>query len=134
MSQFTPEQQAAVIRIFKAFEVYLPAGPLAARISLIEAHMDKTYFAWIGGFELGDPYYYRLHSPVAYCEFDFHCGSELVVWRVSERDVDYYFCRSAVFLTNTSPAKCHIHTITRLPNAGDYGKALLKQWRTRNCA
>jgi len=112
VSQFTPEQQAAVIRIFKAFEVYLPAGPLAARISLIEAHMDKTYFAWIGGFELGDPYYYRLHSPVAYCEFDFHCG---------------------IFLTNTSPAKCHIHTITRLPNAGDYGKALLKQWRTRDC-
>ena len=32
----------------------------------------------------------------------------------------------AVFLTNTSPAKCHIHTINRLPNLGDYGKALFR--------
>jgi hypothetical protein len=32
-----------------------------------------------------------------------------------------------VFLTNTTPAKCHIHTINRLPNRGDYGKALLEQ-------
>jgi hypothetical protein len=30
-----------------------------------------------------------------------------------------------VFLTNTSPAKCHIHTVNRLPNQGDYGKALI---------
>jgi hypothetical protein len=32
-----------------------------------------------------------------------------------------------VFLTNTSPARCHIHTVNRLPNRGDYGKALLEQ-------
>ena len=32
-----------------------------------------------------------------------------------------------VFLTNTTPARCHIHTVNRLPNRGDYGKALLEQ-------
>ncbi|KAJ6551637.1 hypothetical protein B0H19DRAFT_950548 [Mycena capillaripes] len=109
VSLFTLEQKAAIMRIFTAFNVYLPAGPLAARLELIKAHLDETYFAWIGGFELNDPYYFRLHSPVAFCEFDFHCG---------------------IFLTNTSPAKCHIHTINRLPNIGDYGKALLKQYRS----
>jgi hypothetical protein len=34
---------------------------------------------------------------------------------------------ATVFLTNTSPARCHIHTVNRLPNRGDYGKALLEQ-------
>jgi hypothetical protein len=37
-----------------------------------------------------------------------------------------------VFLTNTSPAKCHIHTVNRLPNCEDYGKALVAQWRREN--
>jgi hypothetical protein len=32
-----------------------------------------------------------------------------------------------VFLTNTTPARCHIHTTNRLPNRGDYGRALLEQ-------
>lgn len=36
---------------------------------------------------------------------------------------------TTVFLTNTSPAKCHIHTVNRLPNCKDYGKALISQWR-----
>ncbi|KAJ7838123.1 hypothetical protein B0H14DRAFT_3109641 [Mycena olivaceomarginata] len=110
VSHFTSDQKAAVMRIFKAFNIYLPTGPLVARIKLIEEHLDETYFAWIGGFELSDPYYFRLHSPVAFCELDFHCG---------------------IFLTNTSPTKCHIHTINRLPNIGDYGKVLLKQYRSK---
>lgn len=114
------------MRIFRAFEVYLPEGPLAARLGLIEAHLDETHFAWIGGFELGNPYYYRLHSPVAFCEFDFHCGSESDHADSFRKLLIYHY---PVFLTNTSPAKCHIHTISRLPNAGDYGKTLLKQWR-----
>ena len=52
VSSFTPEQQAQVMRIFKAFNIYLPAGPLAARMKLIEANLDKTYFSWIGKFGL----------------------------------------------------------------------------------
>lgn len=36
-----------------------------------------------------------------------------------------------VFLTNTSPAKCHIHTVNRLPNCEDYGKALIRQWKQK---
>lgn len=70
------EQRTAVMRIIKSFEVFLPLGPMAARTALIESHLDETYFAWIGGFEPGDPYYYRIHSPVVFCEFDFHCGSK----------------------------------------------------------
>lgn len=118
------------MRIIKSFEAYLPKGPLAARLALVEAHLDETYFAWIGEFGLGDPYYYRLHSPVAFYEFDFHCGSKSNFTQLF-LSCPFTSYRHSVFLTNTSPAKCHIHTISRQPNAGDYGKALLKQWETR---
>jgi hypothetical protein len=36
----------------------------------------ESVIDWIGGFSDYDPYYYRIHSPVAFIEFDFHCGSE----------------------------------------------------------
>jgi hypothetical protein len=100
VSLFSSEEKATVMRIFRAFNLYLPDGPLASRLALLEHHLDDTYFAWIGGSGLGDAYYYRLHSPVAFCEvkssilfyhrdlelnlaawillfqFDFHCGSK----------------------------------------------------------
>ena len=41
MSQFASEQKVVAIRIFKVFEVYLPAGPLPARLVLIEVHVDS---------------------------------------------------------------------------------------------
>lgn len=76
VSLFNSEQKAAVLRIFKAFNNFLPDESLRIRLESIRRHMDRTYFTWIGGFGLGDPYYFRLHSPVAWCEVDFHCGSK----------------------------------------------------------
>jgi hypothetical protein len=108
ISAFTPEQKQEVYAILQAFNVYLPAEPLKHRMDLLRKYENQTYFAWIGKFGLGDPYYFRIHSPVTFSEFDFHCG---------------------IFLTNTSPAKCHIHTVNRLPNCGDYGKALIRSAR-----
>lgn len=32
------------------------------------AHEGSTYFAWIGKHGLGDPYYYRISSPMTFCE------------------------------------------------------------------
>ncbi|GAA6046603.1 hypothetical protein JCM3770_006233 [Rhodotorula araucariae] len=108
ISLFTPEQREEVYAIVQVFNTYLPEGPLKHKMRRIREHEDKTYFAWIGKFGLGDAYYFRIHSPVTFCEFDFHCG---------------------IFLTNTSPAKCHIHTVNRLPNCEDYGKALILQYK-----
>jgi hypothetical protein len=34
----------------------------------VKAHEGETWFAWIGGYGLGDPYYFRIHSPVVFCE------------------------------------------------------------------
>jgi hypothetical protein len=91
--------------LFLAFNAYYPPSVLSCRLSNFAAHIDRTYFAWIGGCGDDDPFYYRIHSPVAWMELDFHCG---------------------IFLTNTTPARCHIHTCNRLPNRGDYGRALLE--------
>ncbi|KAH8088611.1 hypothetical protein HD553DRAFT_181223 [Filobasidium floriforme] len=111
ISQMTEPQREQVWSILRAFNCYLPAKPLEARMNRLRSVQEETYFAWIGGYGLGDPYYFRIHSPMTFCEFDFHCG---------------------IFLTNTSPAKCHIHTINRLPNCEDYGKALIAQWEREN--
>ena len=40
------------------------------RIDEVNAHLDETYFAWIGGIEPDSVYYYRIHSPVVLIEFD----------------------------------------------------------------
>src|SRR6478752_8088327 len=83
---------------------YLPAGPLAARLREFDEHAGDTWFAWIGGWQGSEPFYFRIQSPVVLTELDHHCG---------------------VFLANTEPAVFHIHTTVRTPNAGDYGRALL---------
>jgi len=104
VSEFPLEQQQAIINLFLAFNEYYPEPVLKNRLAVFVKHLNETYFAWIGEFGDEDPYYFRIHSPVAFMELDFHCG---------------------IFLTNTSPARCHIHTINRLPNRGDYGRAMI---------
>jgi hypothetical protein len=96
---------------------------LQHRLALFKKHLDETYFSWIGEFGDEDPYYYRIHSPVAFMELDFHCGSKLLILLPCGPRI----LTLIVFLTNTTPARCHIHTVNRLPNRADYGKALIEQ-------
>ncbi|KAI5853285.1 hypothetical protein GGS23DRAFT_601764 [Durotheca rogersii] len=96
-------QQDLVRRILRQYLLYLPERARALRLADCEAHFGETYFCWIGGCGDADPFYYRLQSPVVVAEFDHHSG---------------------VFLANEQPAKFHIHTLLRTPNAGDYGAAL----------
>lgn len=70
--------------ILKAFNAYLPARALEAQMTRLKQYEDQMYFAWIGKFGDKDPYYYRIHSPVTFCEFDFHCGSEYEVAEATE--------------------------------------------------
>jgi len=105
VSRFSQVQKDVVFELFKAFNSYYPEAVLEHRLDNFKKHIDETYFAWIGDFGDEDPFYYRIHSPVGFMELDFHGG---------------------IFLTNTSPARCHIHTVNRLPNRGDYGRALVE--------
>jgi hypothetical protein len=102
---FPARQRETLLGLIAAYFEILPSGPFAARMNAIERQLNATYFCWIGEFGDQDPFYYRIQSPVAMIEFDHHSG---------------------VFLTNTEPAKCHIHTVIRTPNGNDYGKDLLR--------
>ncbi|KAI1358164.1 hypothetical protein F5Y08DRAFT_125965 [Xylaria arbuscula] len=106
VSSLRPEQQGLVTQIVEQFLLYLPAKARELRLNDVTAVFDETYFSWIGGNGDNDPFYYRIQSPVIIVEFDHHSG---------------------VFLTNGEPAKFHIHTLLRTPNAGDYGWALRSQ-------
>jgi hypothetical protein len=79
------------------------------RIDEVSAHMDGTYFAWIGGTEPDSVYYYRIHSPVVLIEFDHQKPANLR------------------HLYPDAPYRDHIHAVMRTPNGNDYGKDLLRQ-------
>lgn len=103
---FNHAQRSMLMDLARAFLVYLPDGPLSAKLAQIERHLDRTHWSWIGAYGDDTPFYYRIQSPVIMLEFDHHAG---------------------VWLNNAAPAKCHVHTVVRTPNGNDYGKDLLRQ-------
>lgn len=104
-TDFSAAQKTRLLDLVAAYLKPLPEGPLQARMEQVERHLADTWFSWIGPFEDGQPFYYRIQSPVAMIEFDHHSG---------------------VFLANEEPKPFHVHTIVRTPNGGDYGMDLLK--------
>lgn len=77
------------------------------KMSEVEKHLDRTYFAWIGETEPEGVFYYRVHSPVILIEFDHQ--------------------RRIAPQRGQTPVREHIHTVVRTPNGNDYGKDLLRQ-------
>ncbi|KAK6954022.1 hypothetical protein Daesc_003984 [Daldinia eschscholtzii] len=106
VSELAPAQQSLVLCILSQYLSYLPSRSRKLKMRDCAERFDETYFSWIGGHGDADPFYYRIQSPVVLVEFDHHSG---------------------VFLSNAEPAKFHIHTLLRTPNAGDYGFALRGQ-------
>jgi Protein of unknown function (DUF3500) len=110
VAELPDEAQRLALRIAESFVRVLPEGPRAARMREIEAHLDETWFSWIGGHRAGDVFYYRLQSPVIVAELDHHCG---------------------VFLDYDTPQPFHIHTVLRTPHGNDYGRSWVRQWQER---
>jgi len=104
-SELSPTQRRDLLDLISQYIAPLPPGPHEARIAEIERHLKETHFCWIGGTAETSAFYYRVQSPVIFIEFDHHAG---------------------VFLTNSEPAKFHVHTIVRTPNGNDYGVDLLR--------
>ncbi|HKP78595.1 MAG TPA: DUF3500 domain-containing protein [Phenylobacterium sp.] len=100
------QQKRLLLQLAELFVGNMPDGPAEARMRDIERHLQETHFAWIGPADEVNPFYFRIHSPVALIEFDHHSG---------------------VFLANEDPARFHVHTIVRTPNGGDYGFDLLRR-------
>ncbi|WP_110590440.1 DUF3500 domain-containing protein [Microbacterium suaedae] len=106
VGEMSDPAQEAVMAFLADFVSILPDGPARLRLAEIRAHLDDSWFSWIGGTGDDDPYYCRVQSPVVIAEIDHHCG---------------------VFLTNDSPQPFHIHTVLRTPNGNDYGRSLVRQ-------
>ncbi|OTB05914.1 hypothetical protein M426DRAFT_319299 [Hypoxylon sp. CI-4A] len=106
VASLAPEQQGLVREILLQYLLYLPHAARELKLRDCVDWFAETHFCWIGGHGDDDPFYYRIQSPVVLVEFDHHSG---------------------VFLANAEPAKFHIHTLLRTPNAGDYGFALRSQ-------
>ncbi len=85
-------------------------GHARVRMAEVEAHLDETHFAWIGGTGDDAVFYYRIHSPVILIEFD------------HQRPVGIRH-----LVEGRAPIRQHIHAVVRTPNGNDYGKDLLRQ-------
>jgi hypothetical protein len=106
-SELTAAQQERLLGVVAEYVSNMPDGHAKVRLSEVRQHLDRTWFAWIGGTGADDAFYYRIHSPVILIEFDHQLPVALPGPRV--------------------PGKAHIHTVVRTPNGNDYGKDLLRQ-------
>ena len=82
-------------------------GHTAVRRDEIRRHLGETRFLWLGDDRSADgAFYYRVHSPVLWIEFDHQPG---------------------IAFANDEPTRHHVHTVVRTPNGNDYGHDFLRQ-------
>jgi hypothetical protein len=104
-------QRRQLLDIVALYVNNMAEGHARVRMAEVMAHLDRTWFAWIGKTEPGSVFYYRIHSPVILIEFDHNVPANL----------------RHLAANPTLPDVEHIHTIVRTPNGNDYGKDLLRQ-------
>jgi hypothetical protein len=104
-------QRTQLLDLIALYVDNMEAGHARVKMDEVRAHLDRTWFAWIGKTERESVFYYRIHSPVILIEFD------------HQRPVG---TRHLVQDPNL-PTRDHIHTVVRTPNGNDYGKDLLRQ-------
>lgn len=108
--ELSDAQRRLLLALVGTYVGWARDGHAAVKMTEVEAHLDETYFAWMGARGDDGPAYYRVQSPVVLIEFDHHPG---------------------IVFDNLEPSHHHIHTILRTPNGGDYGTDLLRQHHER---
>lgn len=106
-TKLTDEQTTLLLSVIEQYVGNMDAPHAAIKMSEVKQHLDRTYFAWIGGTGDDDVFYYRVHSPVILIEFDHQ--------------------RRVAPFRSREPSRDHIHAVLRTPNGNDYGKDLLRQ-------
>ncbi len=104
--ELTPAQRELLAALFDVYVGRIRPGHAEIRMDEVRAHLDQTYFAWIGPCDHSSPFYYRVQSPVILIEFDHLPG---------------------IVYDNAEPSRAHVHTIVRTPNGNDYGRDLLRR-------
>ncbi|MEO1616072.1 MAG: DUF3500 domain-containing protein [Planctomycetota bacterium] len=111
-TKLSESSQAKLLQVVEQYVGNMEAGHAEVKMNEVESHLDRTYFAWIGGTEADSVFYYRIHSPVILIEFDHQ--------------------RRVAPFRSREPSKDHIHAVMRTPNGNDYGKDLLRQHYERH--
>ncbi len=109
-SELNAKHRSQLIDLIGLYVSNLNQGHARVRMEEVEAHLDRTHFAWIGDTSDDAVFYYRIHSPVILIEFD-HQGS---------RGMRQYH-------PDRRPIRQHVHIVIRTPNGNDYGHDLLRQ-------
>jgi hypothetical protein len=110
VARFSDEQKTQLLDLIELFVGNLRKGHADIRMDEVTAHLDETWFTWVGAVAGDAIFYYRIHSPVILIEFDhqFPVGTS----RLNKE---------------RKPTRDHIHVVIRTPNGNDYGKDLLHQ-------
>ncbi len=107
-SSLDENQRAQLVELIGVYVGRMNEGHANVRMTEVVAHLNDTWFAWVGDTSDDAVFYYRIHSPVVLIEFD------------HQRPV-------GVPDSPEGPSRNHIHTVVRTPNGNDYGKDLLRQ-------
>jgi hypothetical protein len=110
VKELTADQRAAFLNLIALYVGNMDDGHARVKMDEVRAHLDRTWFAWVGKTDPGSVFYYRIHSPVVLIEFD------------HQRPVGMRH-----LLDPNAASTQHIHTVVRTPNGNDYGKDLLRQ-------
>ena len=106
-SELDRTQQQLLLDVIGEYVGNMSPGHAKLRMNEVRAHLDDTYFAWIGDTAPDSVFYYRVHSPVILIEFDHQTPVALPGPKV--------------------PGRRHVHSVVRTPNGNDYGKDVLRQ-------
>jgi hypothetical protein len=115
VSTFSPFQKTRLVELIELFVNNQEEGHARLKMDEVKAHLDETWFAWVGGTSDDSVFYYRIHSPIILIEFD------------HEQPVGTTMINPPGVVTRE-----HIHVIIRTPNGNDYGKDLLRQHLAAN--
>ena len=69
-SALTPAQRNRLLELIGEHVGNMREGHARVRMDEVRRHLDRTYFAWIGGTAPDSVFYYRVQSPVILIEFD----------------------------------------------------------------
>ncbi len=105
--ELSSSQREMLLDLIGEYVSNMDEGHARIKMDEVEAHLDETYFSWIGDVGPDSIFYYRVHSPVILIEFDHQGPIALEGPRV--------------------PSRRHVHSVVRTPNGNDYGKDLLRQ-------
>jgi hypothetical protein len=109
--QLNSGQQALLRDVIEVYLNRMQPERATLKREEVQAHLSETHFAWRGDNDASGVFYYRVHSPVVWIEFDHLPG---------------------IALANDQPSRNHIHTVVRTPNGNDYGRDLLRQHYARH--